>query len=215
MVSTVDFGRDEVTVYGLTNNIDGQHTLSNVPNGPVTNGVMSLGASSEGSFVADHGYDERLSPHVTPDNVTLNVTPGTNGPTPLNAHENGHDTQEHFNEANSTANSTGVESAASSVPPEHEVREEKSEIQSTRDAEHVELEQAPQRDRIDGLPVTCASGSPAEEKEATQVPQEDSIQPSITEIKSDSAEQQTLERETSKSPEKIETNGDEEPMDEN
>ena len=75
-----------------------------------------------------------------------------------------------------------METAASLALPEHEVREEKSEVLSTRDGEHVELEQAPERDLSDGLPVTCASRSPAEEKEAAQVLQEDSKQPSTTEI---------------------------------
>ena len=150
---------------------------------------MSLGASSEGSFVIDHGYDERLSPHVTPDDVTPNVTPGTNGPTPLNAHENGHDTQEHYNGGNTSAvtaaateaNSLGSEVAAPPAPPEHEISEEKNEVLSKREAEHVEQEQAPERDSNDGLPEACATGIPTEEKEAISAGQEETKQLSTTE----------------------------------
>ena len=146
---------------------------------------MSLGASSEGSFVIDHGYDERLSPHVTPDDVTPNVMPGTNGPTPLN----GHDTQEHYNGGNTPAvtaaateaNSLGSEVAAPPAPPEHEISEEKNEVLSKREAEHVEQEQAPERDSNDGLPEACATGIPTEEKEAISAGQEETKQLSTTE----------------------------------
>ena len=115
----------------LTNNVDGQHMLSNLPNGPVTNGIMTYAIPSEGNSVTDHSYNERVS-HVTPDSVISQVTPDSNGSTPLNAHENGHDQQEHYNESSSsTTESSPVEE---SNLPEQQLSEEKCE----RDMNEVE-----------------------------------------------------------------------------
>lgn len=115
----------------LTNNVDGQHMLSNLPNGPVTNGIMTYAIPSEGNSVTDHGYNERVS-HVTPDSVISQVTPDSNGSTPLNAHENGHDQQEHYNESSSSA--TESSPVEESNLPEQQLSEEKCE----RDMNKVE-----------------------------------------------------------------------------
>ena len=154
--------------------------LSTVPNGPVTNGVMTLGAPSEGGSVTDHGYDERLSPHVTPDSVTSSVTPDTNGPTPLNAHENGNDTQEHYNGGSSSVAEAATEekSTVAEVAPlsEQELSEEKSEALSNKDEDNVEREEAPERECQDSVHGDNATGIPAEEKEAINTSREEEKQ---------------------------------------
>ena len=155
------------TSFNLTNNIDGQHLLSNVPNGPVTNGVMTFAVTSEGDSVTDHGYDERLSPHVTPESVTSSVTPDTNGPTPLNAYENGHGNQEHYNGGSSTAAETATKESCSEAEaaslPEQELSQEVT--LTNKGEEHSQREEAPEREYTDGVPVDNVTGVPAEEKE--------------------------------------------------
>ena len=143
--------------FSLTNNIDGQHMLSNVPNGPVTNGVMTYAIPSEGNSVTDRGYDERLSSHVTPD---------TNGSTSPSAHENGRDAQEHCNGSSSSA--TGAAAAEESSLLEQQRSEEKCETHANKDKEHVQQEEAPERESKDpGAPVEAATGVPAEQKQTT------------------------------------------------
>ena len=155
--------------------------LSNVPNGPVTNGVMTLGVTSEGGSVTDHDFDERLSPHVTPDSVTSCVTPDTNGPTPLNAYENGHDMQEHYNGSSSAASGTAAEeksvAADEAPPPKQELSEEKT--VPNKEDEHSQQEEAPEKENTDGVPVDkeTETGIPAEEKEATESSREEAKQP--------------------------------------
>ena len=167
--------------FNLTNNIDGQHMLSSVPNGPVTNGVMTLAVTSEGGSVTDHGFDERLSPHVTPDSVTSCVTPDTNGPTPLNAYENGHETQEHYNSSSSIATGAAAEeksvAAEEAPPPKQELSEEKT--VSNKEDERTQRDEAPESKSSDGVPVDkeTEAGIPAEEKLATDSSREDVKQP--------------------------------------
>ena len=166
--------------FNLTNNIDGQHMLSNVPNGPVTNGVMTLAVTSEGGSVTDHGFDKRLSPHVTPDSVTSCVAPDTNGPTPLNAYENGHETQEHYNGSSSTATGAVAEEkslAAEDTPPKHELNEERT--VTNKEDEQTQREETPKRESAEGVPVDkqTETGIPAEEKQATDSSREEVKQP--------------------------------------
>lgn len=155
--------------------------LSNVPNGPVTNGVMTLAVTSEGGSVTDHGFDERLSPHVTPDSVTSCVTPDTNGPTPLNAYENGHETQEHYSGSSSTATGAATEEksvvAEDTPPPKQELSEERT--VTNKDDEHTQREEAPERESTEGVPVDEQTeiGIPAEEKQATESSREEVKQP--------------------------------------
>lgn len=155
--------------------------LSNVPNGPVTNGVMTLAVTSEGGSVIDHGFDERLSPHVTPDSVTSCVTPDTNGPTPLNAYENGHETQEHYSGSSSTATGAATEEksvvAEDTPPPKQELSEERT--VTNKDDEHTQREEAPERESTEGVPVDkqTETGIPAEEKQATDSSREEVKQP--------------------------------------
>lgn len=157
--------------------------LSNVPNGPVTNGVMTLAVTSEGGSVTDHGFDERLSPHVTPDSVTSSVTPDTNGPTPLNAYENGHDSQEHYSSSSSAAAGAAAEEksiAAEAAPPPKQEQSEENTL-TNKEEEHNQREEAPKRESRDGVPVDketeTESGMPAEEKEATDSSREEAKQP--------------------------------------
>ena len=167
--------------FNLTNNIDGQHMLSNVPNGLVTNGVMTLAVTSEGGSVTDHGFDERLSPHVTPDSVASCVTPDTNGPTPLNAYENGHETQEHYNGSSSTATGAVAEekplAAEDAPPPKQELSEERT--VTNKEDEHTQREETPKRESAEGVPVDkqTETGIPAEEKQATDSSREEVKQP--------------------------------------
>ena len=155
--------------------------LSNIPNGPVTNGVMTLAVTSEGGSVTNHGFDERLSPHVTPDSVTSCVTPDTNGPTPLNAYENGHDTQEHYNDNSSTVMGPAADEksmeADEAPPPKQELSEETT--VTTKEDEHTQQEEAPERQNTDGVPVDSETdtGVPAEEKEAIVLNREEVKQP--------------------------------------
>jgi len=155
--------------------------LSNVPNGPVTNGVMTLAVTSEGGSITDHGFEERLSPHVTPDSVTSCVTPDTNGPTPLNAYENGHETQEHYNGNSSTTTGTVAEEKSvageEAPPPKLESSEEKT--VTDKEDERTQREEAPESISTDGVPVDkeTEAGIPAEEKQATDSSREDAKQP--------------------------------------
>ena len=154
--------------------------LSNVPNGPVTNGVMTLAVTSEGGSVTDHGFDKRLSPHVTPDSVTSCVAPDTNGPTPLNAYENGHETQEHYNGSSSTATGAVAEEkslAAEDTPPKHELNEERT--VTNKEDEQTQREETPKRESAEGVPVDkqTETGIPAEEKQATDSSREEVKQP--------------------------------------
>ena len=155
--------------------------LSNVPNGPVTNGVMTVAVTSEGGSVTDHGFDERLSPHVTPDSVTSCVTPDTNGPTPLNAYENGHETQEHYNGSSSTATGAAAEEkslvAEDTPPPKQELSEERT-VTNMED-EHTQREEAPKRENTEGVSVDkeTETGIPAEEKQTTDSSREEVKQP--------------------------------------
>ncbi|KAL9960283.1 hypothetical protein ACROYT_G033727 [Oculina patagonica] len=216
VVSTVELGRDDIAVFNLTNNIDGQHMLSNVPNGPVTNGVMTLAVTSEGDSVTDHGYDERLSPHVTPEGVTSSVTPDTNGPTPLNAYENGHGNQEHYNGGSSPALGAATEEKSSAPDAAPLSKQELSEenMLTNKEEEHEQLEEAPERENTDGVPADNASEIPAEEKEATNSSREEVEQVPAADEATDSVEQQTTD--TSKILETSETcQEEEEPMDEN
>jgi len=219
VVSTVELGRDDITTFNLTNNIDGQHMLSNVPNGPVTNGVMTLAVTSEGDSLTDHGFDKRLSPHVTPDSVTSSVTPDTNGPTPLNAYENGHETQEHYNGSSSTATGAAAEEKSmapeEAPPPIQELSEEKT--VTNKENETTQGEEAPESESADGVPVDkeAEAGIPAEEKQATDSSREEAKQPPDSDEAAESAQQETTEE--SKSHETSETSKEqaEEPMDEN
>lgn len=135
--------------------------LLNVPNGPVTNGVMTYAAPSEGNSVTDHGYDERLSLHVMPDSVTTHVTPDTNGSIPLN----GHSTQEHCNSGSLSV--TGASTEEESNLQEQQLGVERCETITSKDEGHVEQEEAPKRDSTDGVPEDVATGIPAEQKETT------------------------------------------------
>ena len=158
--------------------------LSNVPNGPVTNGVMTLAVTSEGGSVTDHGFDERLSPHVTPDSVTSSVTPDTNGPTPLNAYENGHDSQEHCNSNSSSATGAAAEeksTAAEAAPPPKQELSEGNTL-TNKEEERSQREEAPERESTDGVLVNketeteTETGIPTEEKEATNSNREEAKQ---------------------------------------
>lgn len=157
--------------------------LSSVPNGPVTNGVMTLAVTSEGGSVTDHGFDERLSPHVTPESVTSCVTPDTSGPTPLNAYENGHEIQEHYNGSSSTATGTAAEEkslATEDAPsPTQELSEERT--VTNKEDEHTQREEAPKRDSTEGVSVDydkqTETGTPAEEKRTADSSHEEVKQP--------------------------------------
>jgi len=157
----------------LTNNVDGQHMLSNLPNGPVTNGIMTYAIPSEGNSVTDHGYNERVS-HLTPDSVISQVAPDTSGSTPLNAHENGHDQQEQYNESSlSAAESSPVEE---SNLPERQLSEEKCE----RDMNKVEgnvpqEEKAPETESRDpGLCLDAHAEQKSSEEEKPELASEQS-----------------------------------------
>lgn len=149
--------------------------LSTIPNGPFTNGVMTLAVTSEGGSVTDHGYEERLSPHVTQEGVTSSVMPDTNGPTPLNAYENGHGNQEHCNGGSSTAVEAATEEKSSveeAAPlPEQELSEENA--LTSNEEEQNPREEAPERESTDGVPVDYATAIPAEEKEASSTSREE------------------------------------------
>lgn len=220
VVSTVELGREDITTsFNLTNNIDGQHMLSNIPNGPVTNGVMTLAVTSEGGSVTNHGFDERLSPHVTPDSVTSCVTPDTNGPTPLNAYENGHDTQEHYNDNSSTVMGPAADEksmeADEAPPPKQELSEETT--VTTKEDEHTQQEEAPERQNTDGVPVDSETdtGVPAEEKEATVLNREEVKQPPDVDKAAEPVDQQTTEESKSHETSEKSQEQEEEPMDQN
>lgn len=132
-----------------------------MPNGPVTNGVMTYAVASEGNSVIDHAFNERLSPHVTPDGVTSHFTPDMNGSTSINTQENGHSPQEHWNGGSSSV------TAEETDRPEQQLSEEKSEIHANTDEGQVEREEAPEKDSQDDSLVSAATGFPAEQKEST------------------------------------------------
>ena len=146
------------TSFSLTNNVDGQHILSGVPNGPVTNGVMTYAVPSEGNSVIDHGFNERLSPHVTPDGVSSHLSPDTNGSTFLNTRENGHSLQELWNGGSSSV------TPEETNRPEQQLSEEKSETLTNKDEGQVEREEAPEKESQDDSPVSTATEFPAEKK---------------------------------------------------
>ena len=148
----------------LTNNVDGQHLLSNLPNGPFTNGIMTYAIPSEGNSVTDHGYNERVS-HVTPDSVISQVTPDTSGSTPLNAHENGQEQQEHYNESSSSAaESSPVEE---SNLPEQQLSEEQCERDMNRVEGNVpEEEKAPEIENKD--PGSCLDAHAEQKKKNSE-----------------------------------------------
>lgn len=148
----------------LTNNVDGQHMLSNLPNGPVTNGIMTYAIPSEGNSVTDLGYSERVS-HVTPDSAISQVTPDTNGSTPLNAHESGHDQQEHYSESSSSA--TESSPAEESNLPEQQLSKEKCERDMNKVEEIVpQEEKAPEIENKD--PGSCLDAHAEQEKKSLE-----------------------------------------------
>lgn len=152
--------------FSLTNDVDVQHRLLNVPNGPVTNGVMTYAIPTEGNTVTDHSYDERLNPHVTPDSVTSHVTSDTTGSTLLTTKENGHSSQEHCNGDNSFTK--GEESNQ----PAQQLHEEKSETVAKNDQGQVEWEEAPEKESKEDLPESNVTESLAEQKESTSQEEE-------------------------------------------
>jgi len=196
VVSTVD-----INSFGLTNNFDLQY--SNVPNGPVTNGVMTYAIPTEGNSVTDHEYNERLSPHVMSDSVTSHVVPDLNGSTSPNANENGHNIQEHCN--GDSLSVTGASTAEETNLPEQQLNEEKSETLTNKDEGHIEHEEAPEREIKDDRPVDVGTGSPAEQKETTGREEEEQKAEAVSEKMTETTENQ----ETSQA------NEEEEPMDQN
>lgn len=160
VVSTVDISRDDISVFSLTNDIDGQHRLSSVHNGPVTNGVMTHAAPSEGSSVADHGYGERLSPHITQGSLTTQAVPDTNGSTSVDTQENGHGSQAHNNNSTSSANADNLNL------PQHPLTEEKSEKLGNKVEGHVDQEEAPDKNDRDDKPKSILTGIPTEQKDS-------------------------------------------------
>ena len=127
-----------------------------MPNGPVTNGVMTYAVASEGNSVIDHSFNERLS------GVTSHLTPDMNGSTSINTQENGHSPQEHWNGGGSSS-----VTAEETNRPEEQLSEEKSETLANKDEGQVEREEAPEKDSQDDSPVSAATGFPAEQKEST------------------------------------------------
>lgn len=207
VVSTVDIGRDDISVFSLTNDVDVQHRLSNVPNGPVTNGVMTYAIPTEGNTVTDHSYDERLNPHVTPDSVTggvtSHVTSDTTGSTLLTTKENGHSSQEHCNGGNSFTR--GEESNQ----PAQQLNEEKSETVAKNDQGQVEWEEAPEKESKEDLPESNVTESLAEQKESTSQEEE---QLPTSEQKTESNSEETSETAVNQEERQI---NEEEPMDQN
>lgn len=203
VVSTVDIGRDDISVFSLTNDVDVQHRLSNVPNGPVTNGVMTYAIPTEGNTVTDHSYDERLNPHVTPDSVTSHVTSDTTGSTLLTTKENGHSSQEHCNGGNSFTK--GEESNQ----PAQQLHEEKSETVAKNNQGQVEWEEAPEKESKEDLPESNVTESLAEQKESTSQEEE---QLPTSEQKTESNSEETSETAVNQEERQI---NEEEPMDQN
>lgn len=203
VVSTVDIGRDDISVFSLTNDVDVQHRLLNVPNGPVTNGVMTYAIPTEGNTVTDHSYDERLNPHVTPDSVTSHVTSDTTGSTLLTTKENGHSSQEHCNGGNSFTR--GEESNQ----PAQQLNEEKSETVAKNDQGQVEWEEAPEKESKEDLPESNVTESLAEQKESTSQEEE---QLPTSEQKAESNSEDTSETAVNQEERQI---NEEEPMDQN
>ena len=98
-----------------------------MPNGPVTNGVMTPPAAIGDNSVTD----ERNASHVTPEGMASSRVPDTR-PTPLNAQENGFDKHDHF------------PSAASAASEDKRSARDRSQSEQTQEAT-VQREEAPAR----------------------------------------------------------------------
>ena len=141
------------TSFSLTNDID---RLSNVPNGPVTNGVMTYATPSESSFVADRSYNDRLSSHNT-----QAVTTDTNGSTAANSKENGRNSGENCNNSSSPALATD----GSSVNQHQHDGEESENHVSKVEGEEVVQEEAPEKSDEDDTTNSSESNVPTEQKD--------------------------------------------------
>ena len=125
-----------------------------MPNGPVTNGVMTYATPSESSFVADRSYNERLSPHNT-----QAVTTDTNGSTAANSKENGHNSGENCN------NSSSALATDRSSENQHQHDGEESEnLVSKVEGEEVVQEEAPEKSDEDNTTNSSESNVPTEQK---------------------------------------------------
>lgn len=197
VVSTIDIGRDDISVFSLTNDID---RLSNVPNGPVTNGVMTYATPSESSFVADRSYNERLSPHNT-----QAVTTDTNGSTAANSKENGHNSGENCNNSSSPALATD----GSSVNQHQHDGEESENLVSKVEGEEVVQEEAPGKSNEDDTTNSPESNVPTEQKDPlTEEGAESLTSPPKPDTLYKESTEKTVDNEASKP-------NEEEPMDEN
>ncbi|CAH3141831.1 unnamed protein product [Porites lobata] len=171
------------------------------------NGIMTYAIPSEGNSVTDHGYNERVS-HVTPDSVISQVTPDSNGSTPLNAHENGHDQQEHYNESSSSA--TESSPIEESNLPEQQLSEEKCERNMNKVEGNVpQEEKAPEVENKD--PGSCLDAHAEQKIENSEEEKPELASEQKTEAASEQTAEQAEIKETSPSP----ASEEEEPMDEN
>ena len=137
-----------------------------MPNGPVTNGVMTYATPSESSSVVDHSYNERLSPHNT-----QAASSDTNGSTTAHSKENGHSSGERCNNSSSST----LAADRSSVNQHQHDGEESENLVRKVEGEEVAQEEAPEKSDEDSTTKSSVSNVPTEQKDPLSEGGEESL----------------------------------------